>query len=310
MTKLKEIYKYVRAIIAGLCLIGIAFSVLFANEAPGLNHPHWCRFFSILFLFVLWASITFIIGNEDFANIKKQLLDSIPAFDVNGLINFLLLTVFVTPAFWILIDFIRRVVIALQAGGTNPAEDEMLMWLGMLPGFGELLNAEIITSLLDSDFTIVWEGVISITYTIIILFISILFISIIAKIFAGALCRYVVFRVITGLAMMIYVLYLPEWILAIVDGTFLDINNIQKIFLTIDRAPFLLMLIGYILLIGITATICSYIIWPIMLGVCFFMLVAIFPSIIDFINNNIEHCFLFLALYGIARQVWELAPNS
>ncbi len=137
-----------------------------------------------------------------------------------------------------------------------------------------------------------------------------LFLSALARWMTGAMAHHFLFRFLIGFAIMIYVLYVPGWILSALEGSVLDADRVKGILIAIDSAGGLLMILGYLLLAGITALLSSVIIGPFIIGIFGIVLLILSPTVRDFINSYGEEVILIAMLYALGSQAWALAPSD
>lgn len=307
--KLDEILLKIRMAISAVFLGLYALAFLFSNQTKGLNHPFWCGFFTFVLMVLLWFCINSKIFSAVLEFIAKGLISKIRPFYFRGPLNYLSLAVFITPAFVIFGILVFKIISAITTKNINSISEDGHIWLSMIPIIGDMLNGDLVTDIFSFDLLKIWSRVISTTCSITLIFIASILISLLARVMTGELTYKIGFRILVGFAMLIYTLYLPEWILSVADG-FLNVDNTQKLFLFIDQTEGFLVVLYYIVLTALVGFFYSYLVWPIMLVFCFIIVIAIFPPLLNFINTYYAIILSAVGLFIVCKQVWTLVPTD
>lgn len=302
-----------RAIGSGLVLGFIALLLLFGKTKNTLNHPVWGMIFLLFFLVTMWVFISCDVYTHAERLIRDKLLEPVPALRVRSPYSYLLMLVFVLPAFCILGSFVFRLIAAIRSGNSGDMEEELLLWLSVLDALlesSELLNS-IVTSVNEG-----WGIIISITYSMVVILLATVLVSIPAKLLAGAFTCTKVGRITVGFAMLIYVMYLPGWIMSLLDGSFLDMNGVQRLLYAIDHSGGFMLFLEYLLLSLIAALFCSHVFWTLIQTLGFLLVLGIatliFPALQSWTSNSIVVNVFVLGVcaFVIGKEIWTLVPST
>ena len=311
-----------RGIISGFFVIIIMLFLisgwLFGEQTAALSHPVWSGFFLLLFVWLLCGSITYDLQSLAEEGIKNSLLRIVPKLDLGTVVNVLLLLLFIIPAYWIFGRFVFRLVHYLISPTSANVEEEITLWFSFFP-LVDIANggAQSGFTFLAGDLAVCWSAAIGLAYGMIVVFAATVLVSIPAKLLTGTLTSSsILCRILVGLAMVVYALYLPGWLMEKVNGSFLDLQGVQNIFFAIDSLSGLKLIGAYLLLAVVTAVACSGIVWSIfalmVFAVVTAILLAVFPVLEQIFYNEILQLALFFGLtfYIFGTQVWGMVPTD
>lgn len=291
---------------------------IFGEQSATLSHPVWSGFFLLLFVWLLCGSITYDLQGLAEEGIKNSLLRMVPKLDLGMVVNVLLLLLFIIPAYWITGRFVFRLVHYLISTTSANVEEEITLWFSFFP-LVDIADgaAQSSFSFLSGDLAVCWSAAIGLAYGMIVVFVATVLVSIPAKLLTGTLTSSsILCRILVGLAMVVYALYLPGWLMEKVNGSFLDLQGVQNIFFAIDSLSGLKLIGAYLLLAVVTAVACSGIVWSIfalmVFAVVTAILLAVFPVLEQIFYNEILQLALFFGLtfYIFGTQVWGMVPTD
>ena len=291
---------------------------LFGEQTAALSHPVWSGFFLLLFVWLLCGSITYDLQSLAEEGIKNSLLRIVPKLDLGTVVNVLLLLLFIIPAYWIFGRFVFRLVHYLISPTSANVEEEITLWFSFFP-LVDIADgaAQSSFSFLSGDLAVCWSAAIGVAHGMIVVFAATVLVSIPAKLLTGTLTSSsILCRILVGLAMVVYALYLPGWLMEKVNGSFLDLQGVQNIFFAIDSLSGLKLIGAYLLLAVVTAVACSGIVWSIfalmVFAVVTAILLAVFPVLEQIFYNEILQLALFFGLtfYIFGTQVWGMVPTD
>ena len=291
---------------------------IFGEQSVSLTHPVWSGFFLLLFMWILCGSIAFDLQSAAEEGIKKSLLRFVPKLDLGTVVNVLLLLLFIIPAYWVIGRFVFRLVRYFISPTSENIVEEITLWFSFFPLMDVAEGAaESGISFLSGDLANCWTVAIGAAYGMIVVLVATVLVSIPAKLLTGTLTgSSILCRILVGLAMVVYALYLPGWLMEKVNGSFLDLQGVRNVFFAIDKLSGLKLIGAYLLLAVVTAVACSGFVWTvfavIFFGVATAILLAVFPVLNRiFYNEILQYSFFFgLTFYIFGSQVWGMVPTD
>lgn len=311
----------IRSLISAFFLVVVALFLLsgwFLGEtAESLRHVGWSRFFLLVFLFLVWISIALRLKKLAEQGAKKILIGLIPSLKL-GVVNILLLLAFIVPAYWIVGRLVYRIITGFDSMAETGIAQEIVLWFSFFP-LVEMVNNGLESSLdfLSGDAAVCWSITISVAYSMLVIFVTTMLVSIPAKLLTGSLTeKSILCRIMVGVAMVVYALYLPGWLLPKLNGSFLDLEGVQKLLLTIDGLSGLKLVFAYLLLAVVTAVACSSFVWSVFalfaIGIGLAILTTLFRPLEAIFENEILQLTLFFGMmvFAFGSQVWSMVPTE
>lgn len=310
---------WLSAIILGIFSLFVVLGSPPKQIESDLLHPVWAKIFLLLFLFFVWICICCHVKGNMEGSINSLILKRIPALDTGSPKSGVLRFLFLTPAAIILASTLWKGLRALISGDISCVQDDLYLWISVCPIVGAMEGVEWMQSFTLADMHGTWSAVLSLSFSMFFLFCMSVVFAVITKLMAGELLAISpLYRVLTGIAMVVYTLYLPGWIGAISSFSIHDCIDFPQLISFIDQSgSFMIPL--YILLALVTAIACSEMIWSLVslmgLGILLAILSLVFDGSPTFAALMYWNTVTYLAFFGyilylLGSQVWGMVPSD
>ena len=306
----------VSAVPLGLIAIQVLWFWIFPPEEEALLHRHWCRFSMLAFLLLLWLSISVNLPKRVESSVSHILLRFVPALDVTPMLKWILVALYVAPALCIL----GRGVISLVLYNIDPDVYNLSLpfeFSYSIPLLGTIIEGQ------DSFFCILgpknaeatWSTIISLIFGMGVLLISMLLVSIPAKLMTGhSAASSILIRILVGVAMFIYSVIVSSWLPTLLDTQIYSVEHMKEFFLRMDRSGGAFMKLSYLMLAVCGAISCTSLVWSMtvlfLLVILIFIPSFLFPSFIDFLNIVATPLIIISVCAAFLVQSWTMVPKD